>query len=60
MTKAKALPKNMLAVVKDKPSKGVSIKQVPLPKLKRGEVLIKVIQASICGTDIGICNSDVF
>lgn len=44
----------MLAVVKDKKSSGVIIKDVPKPKAKKQEVLVKVIAASICGTDIGI------
>lgn len=44
----------MLAVVKEKPQAGVVIKKVPTPKAKKDEVLVKVIYASICGTDIGI------
>jgi len=44
----------MLAVVKEKPQPGVVIKKVPTPKAKKDEVLVKVIYASICGTDIGI------
>ncbi len=44
----------MLAVVKEKAAPGVTLKQVPIPKPKKDEVLVKVIYASICGTDIGI------
>jgi threonine 3-dehydrogenase len=44
----------MLAVVKDKKSPGVIIKNIPIPKLQKGELLVKVKLASICGTDIGI------
>lgn len=44
----------MLAVVKEAAAPGVTIKQVSTPKPQRGEVLVKVIYASICGTDIGI------
>jgi len=44
----------MLAVVKEKPEAGVTIKQIPVPKPSEGELLIKVKKASICGTDIGI------
>lgn len=44
----------MLAVLKEKPEPGVVIKQIPLPKPKKDEVLVKVRGASICGTDIGI------
>lgn len=44
----------MLAVVKDKPEPGVSIKDMPQPTPQEGEVLVKVLHASICGTDVGI------
>lgn len=44
----------MLAVVKEKAAPGITLKQVPVPKPKKDEVLVKVIYASICGTDIGI------
>lgn len=44
----------MLAVVKEKSEPGVAIKNVPRPRPARGEVLVKVRLASICGTDIGI------
>lgn len=44
----------MLAVVKEKPKSGVTIKQIPIPKPQHGELLVKVKAASICGTDIGI------
>lgn len=44
----------MLAVLKENPTPGVTIKNVPLPALKDEEVLVKVVYASICGTDIGI------
>lgn len=44
----------MLAVLKEKPAPGINIKIVPLPSLQKEEVLVKIIYASICGTDIGI------
>jgi threonine 3-dehydrogenase len=46
----------MLAVVKEKPAPGVTLKQVSIPKPQKDEVLVKVVHASICGTDIGIYN----
>lgn len=46
--------KTMLAVVKEKPAPGVTIKQIPIPKPQKDEVLVKVVHASICGTDISI------
>ena len=46
--------KTMLTIVKTKSAPGVSIKKVPYPVPKKDEVLVKVVHASICGTDIGI------
>jgi threonine 3-dehydrogenase len=44
----------MLAVVKDKKTPGVTVKDIPIPKPKKNELLVKVKLASICGTDINI------
>lgn len=44
----------MLAVLKEKPVAGVTIKKIPIPKPQKDEVLVKIVYASICGTDIGI------
>lgn len=44
----------MLVVVKESAKPGVVIKKVSVPTPKQDEVLIKVLYASICGTDIGI------
>ncbi|MBI4991464.1 alcohol dehydrogenase catalytic domain-containing protein [Candidatus Gottesmanbacteria bacterium] len=46
--------RTMLAVVKSSPSPGVSLRQIPIPKPQKGEVLVKVNMCSICGTDISI------
>lgn len=48
------MSEKMLAVIKEKPEPGVTIKEVSVPTPKEGELLIKVKRASICGTDIGI------
>ena len=49
------MPSNlMLAVLKEKAAPGVTIKKIPVPKPQKDEVLVKVVHASICGTDIGI------
>lgn len=48
------MEKTMLAVVKEKPEKGVVLKQVPVPQPAKGELLAEVVAASICGTDVGI------
>lgn len=46
----------MLAVLKETPVPGVTIKQVPIPKPQKDEVLVRIKHASICGTDVGIYN----
>jgi threonine 3-dehydrogenase len=46
----------MLAVLKDKKSPGVSIKKIPVPTPQKGEVVVKVLASSICGTDVSIYN----
>ena len=48
------MAQKMLAVVKEKKSSGVVLKNIPIPKPQDGELLIKVKLASICGTDINI------
>lgn len=44
----------MLAVLKEKPTPGVVVQEIPIPSPRDGELLVKVQAASICGTDIGI------
>lgn len=44
----------MRAVIKEEKKSGISIKQIPTPKPKKGEALVKIKEASICGTDISI------
>jgi threonine 3-dehydrogenase len=48
------MPDTMLAVIKETAAPGVTLKQVPIPKPQKDEVLVKVKYASICGTDINI------
>ncbi len=48
------MAKTMLAVVKENNSTGVELKNIPIPKPQKGELLVKVKLASICGTDINI------
>ncbi len=49
----------MMAVVKDEPKKGFSfVKKVINDDLKSGEVLVKVLTASFCGTDYHIYTYD--
>jgi len=49
---------DMYAVVKDKAEYGASLKLVPKPKPGYGEVLVKVLATSICGTDLHIYRWD--
>ena len=44
----------MLAVRKQLPEPGVVLKEIPIPQPEDEEVLVKVLYASICGTDVGI------
>ncbi len=44
----------MLAVLKEKKAPGVVVKKIPVPETPKGEVKVKVLYASICGTDVGI------
>ena len=44
----------MKALVKHAPEMGARLEQVPIPKPGRGEVLVKVTAAAICGTDVHI------
>src|SRR6056297_3386107 len=49
----------MMAVLKDKPEKGFSLKKVKISTdLKPQEVLIKIKSVSFCGTDSHIYNYD--
>ncbi|HZQ90350.1 MAG TPA: L-threonine 3-dehydrogenase [Terriglobales bacterium] len=48
----------MLAVVKPEAAPGAEVRQVPVPEIGPGEVLVKVNVASICGTDLHIYNWD--
>ncbi len=50
----------MLSVWKRKPVLGLEVGEAPLPKIKDGEVLVKVKATSICGTDIHIYKWDAW
>lgn len=44
----------MLAILKESAIPGVVLKHVSVPTPEKDEILVKVIHASICGTDVGI------
>ena len=48
----------MMALVKTGPEPGLTLKEVPIPLTKPGQVKIRVLKASICGTDLHIYNWD--
>jgi threonine 3-dehydrogenase len=48
----------MKAIVKRAPEPGLWLEEVPVPKAGTNEVLIRVLKASICGTDLHIFNWD--
>ncbi|PYJ10707.1 MAG: L-threonine 3-dehydrogenase, partial [Verrucomicrobia bacterium] len=50
----------MKAVVKAKPEPGLWLEEVPVPKIGGDDVLIRVLKASICGTDVHIYNWDAW
>ena len=52
------MPSSMLAVVKAEAAPGADIREVKIPAYGRGDVLVKVKAASICGTDLHIYNWD--
>ncbi|HLY24962.1 MAG TPA: L-threonine 3-dehydrogenase [Aggregatilineales bacterium] len=54
-----SLPKTMKAIIKAKRAPGLTfIEDYPVPQIKPGEVLVKVMAGSICGTDLHIYNWD--
>lgn len=48
----------MTALVKPRPAPGAEIREVPVPAVGEGDVLVRVDAASICGTDLHIYNWD--
>ena len=48
----------MRALVKESPSAGFALKQVPEPSIREDEVLIRVRRAGVCGTDVHIYDWD--
>ena len=50
----------MKAVVKAKTEPGLWLEEVPVPDVGGDDVLIRVLKASICGTDVHIYNWDAW
>src|SRR5438067_11919520 len=50
----------MRAVVKARAEPGLWLEEVPVPEVRGADVLIRVLKASICGTDLHIYNWDAW
>ena len=50
----------MKAIVKARAEPGLWLEDVPVPKVRGDDVLIRVLKASICGTDVHIYNWDAW
>ena len=55
---AEPIPGTMRALVKTGPVSGGRLEEVPVPEVGPGDVLVKVLAASICGTDLHIYQWD--
>jgi len=53
-----ARTRTMKAIVKVAAGSGAEIREVPVPATGRGEVLLRVLRAGVCGTDLHIWNWD--
>ena len=51
-------PRTMRAIVKATAGPGIEIREVPVPTCGAGELLIKVLRAGVCGTDLHIHSWD--
>jgi threonine 3-dehydrogenase len=52
--------KSMLALVKNHRGEGLALENVPVPKARAGEVVIRVLKTAICGTDVHIYEWDAW
>lgn len=52
------MQKKMLALVKEKPERGLWMREVDVPEVGPNDVLVKIKKTSICGTDLHIYNWD--
>jgi threonine 3-dehydrogenase len=52
------LPATMKALVKARPERGLWLEDVPLPEMGINDILIRVTQSAICGTDLHIYEWD--
>lgn len=57
-TKPATTPRTMRAVVKASAAAGIEIREVPVPTCGPGQLLLKVLRAGVCGTDLHIYGWD--
>src|SRR5881396_3767368 len=57
-TSSRALPRTMKAVVKAAAGPGAEIRDVPVPVYGAGDLLLRVLRAGVCGTDLHIVEWD--
>lgn len=57
-TTTSTTPRTMRAVVKATAAPGVQIREVPVPTVGPGQLLLKVLRAGVCGTDLHIYGWD--
>src|SRR6266705_4846026 len=55
---SRALPRTMKAVVKATAGVGAEIRDVPVPTCGAGDLLLRVLRAGVCGTDLHIVEWD--
>ena len=51
---AEMIPKVMKALIKEEETTSYQYKQVPVPLLEEGDLLIKVRKVALCGSDINL------
>ena len=49
-----SLPRTMRALVKETAAPGAALREVPVPQPGPGQVLVRILAASVCGTDVHI------
>jgi len=49
-----ATPRTMRALVKERRGPGAALREMPVPEPGTGELLVRVLAASVCGTDVHI------
>jgi propanol-preferring alcohol dehydrogenase len=53
-----AIPKTMKAAVVNGINQPLSVKEVPVPEIKKGEVLLKVEACGVCHSDQHVLEGD--